>query len=198
MISASRKMLPYRLGALIGKYGVEYQWETDLRGVDGGRQIEVDALGREIRPIRSVESFPGNNLVLTIDLELQRVAEEAFQDKNGVLIAMDPRNGRILAMVSKPSFDPDLFARNISAEEWKALMEHPFPSSSEQGDSGTVSSGIGLQNHHRPRRSRIRGPHPQHLVSLFGGLSLWEPGFPVLERRGAWSNQPPKGPCRVL
>jgi penicillin-binding protein 2 len=119
------KDFPYRMGALAGKYGVEHRWEADLKGVDGGRQIEVDTLGREIRPLRSVEPFPGNNLILTIDLDLQRVAEEAFQDKGGALIAMDPRNGRILAMVSKPSFDPNLFARNISPEEWKSLMENP-------------------------------------------------------------------------
>jgi penicillin-binding protein 2 len=135
------KDAPYRMGTLIGKYGVEYQWETDLRGVDGGRQIEVDAVGREIRPIRSVESFPGNNLVLTLDLDLQRVAEEAFQDKNGVLVAMDPRNGRILAMLSKPSFDPDLFARNISAEEWKALMENPFHPLQNKGIQGQYPPG---------------------------------------------------------
>ena len=115
----------YRMGALIGKYGVEYGWEADLRGVDGGRQMEVDALGREIRSLQSVEAFPGNNLVLTIDLELQAVAEEAFEDKNGALIAMDPTNGRILAMVSKPSFDPSLFARNIAPDEWQSLMENP-------------------------------------------------------------------------
>jgi penicillin-binding protein 2 len=61
------KETPYRMGALIGKYGVEYRWENDLRGVDGGRQIEVDALGREIRPLGIVEPFPGNNLFLTLD-----------------------------------------------------------------------------------------------------------------------------------
>jgi penicillin-binding protein 2 len=116
---------PYRMGALIGKYGIESGWEADLRGVDGGRQMEVDALGREIRPLQSVEAFPGNNLVLTIDLELQAAAEEAFQDKNGALIAMDPKSGRILAMVSKPSFDPSLFARNILPDEWQSLMENP-------------------------------------------------------------------------
>jgi penicillin-binding protein 2 len=133
--------VPYRMGALIGKYGVEYQWETDLRGVDGGRQIEVDALGRELRLIRSVEAFPGNNLILTIDLDLQTVAEEAFQEKNGALIAVDPRNGRILAMVSKPSFDPDLFARNIPTEEWKALIENPFHPLQNRGIQGQYPPG---------------------------------------------------------
>ena len=122
----SQKGIPYRMGSLIGKYGVEYACESDLRGVDGGWQMEVDAMGREVRPLQSVEPFPGNNVVLTVDLDLQKVAEESFQNKNGALIAMDPRNGRILAMVSKPSFDPSLFARNISPEEWQSLVENPF------------------------------------------------------------------------
>ncbi|MCX8118429.1 MAG: penicillin-binding protein 2 [Desulfobacterota bacterium] len=117
---------PYRLGSMIGKYGVEYGWEAYLKGVDGGRQIEVDALGREIRHLRSVEPFPGHNIVLTIDFGLQKVAEEAFQEKAGALVAMDPKSGRILAMVSRPAFDPSIFARGISPEEWKELIEHPF------------------------------------------------------------------------
>ncbi|MFB3885460.1 MAG: penicillin-binding protein 2 [Thermodesulfobacteriota bacterium] len=131
----------YRMGDLIGKYGVEYRWETDLKGVDGGRQIEVDALGREIKPLRSVEPFPGKNVVLTIDLDLQQVAEEAYQDKSGALIAMDPQNGRILAMVSKPSFDPNLFARNILPEEWKSLMEDPRHPLQNKGIQGQYPPG---------------------------------------------------------
>ena len=135
------KGTPYRMGAMIGKYGIESQWETDLRGVDGGRQIEVDALGREIKHLRSVESFPGNNLTLTIDFDLQKVAEEAFQEKTGALIAMDPKSGRVLAMVSKPSFDPDTFARNISSEEWKSLMENPFSPLQNKGIQGQYPPG---------------------------------------------------------
>jgi penicillin-binding protein 2 len=115
----------YRMGAFVGKYGVEHRWESDLRGVDGGRQIEVDAMGREIKPLQSVKPIPGSNLYLTIDLDLQRAAEEAFQDKNGALVAMDPQTGRVLAMLSKPSFDPGVFARNISLEEWQSLVENP-------------------------------------------------------------------------
>jgi penicillin-binding protein 2 len=115
----------YRMGAYVGKYGVEHGWESDLRGTDGGRQIEVDAMGREIKPLRSVQPVPGNNLHMSLDLDLQRVAEEAFQDKNGALIAMDPRTGRVLAMLSKPSFDPGVFARNITAEEWQTLVGNP-------------------------------------------------------------------------
>jgi penicillin-binding protein 2 len=130
---------PYRMGALIGKYGVEYRWENDLRGVDGGRQIEVDALGREVRPLGVVEPFPGNNLFLTIDLDLQKTAEEAYKDKNGALIAMNPKTGHILAMVSKPSFEP--FARNVSLEEWKALVENPYHPLTNKGIQGQYPAG---------------------------------------------------------
>jgi len=132
---------PYRMGALIGKYGVEYRWEDDLRGVDGGRQIEVDAIGREIRALGVVEPFPGNNLFLTIDLDLQKTAEEAYQDKNGALIAMDLKTGRILAMVSKPSFEPDIFARNILPEEWKSLVENPHHPLQNKGIQGQYPAG---------------------------------------------------------
>jgi penicillin-binding protein 2 len=132
---------PYRMGALIGKYGVEYRWENDLRGLDGGRQIEVDALGREIRPLGIVEPFPGNNLFLTIDLDLQKTAEEAYQDKSGALVAMDLKTGGLLAMVSKPSFEPDIFARNILPEEWKSLVENPHHPLQNKGIQGQYPAG---------------------------------------------------------
>lgn len=131
----------YRLGAMIGKYGVEYGWEAYLRGMDGGRQIEVDALGREIKPLQSVDPFPGHNVVLTIDSDLQKVAEEAYQDKNGALIAMDPKNGRILAMVSKPSFDPSAFARTLTSDEWNELNTHPFHPLQNKGIQGQYPPG---------------------------------------------------------
>ena len=131
----------YRMGSTIGKYGVEYEWEAQLRGVDGGRQIEVDALGREIKPLRSVESFPGNNVFLTIDYDLQQVAEEAYQEKHGALLAMEIKTGRILAMVSKPSFDPSVFARNITPQEWRALIEHPFHPLQNKGIQGQYPPG---------------------------------------------------------
>jgi penicillin-binding protein 2 len=135
------KEATYRMGALVGKYGVEYRWENDLKGVDGGRQIEVDALGREVRSLGTVEPSPGNNLYLTIDLDLQKTAEEAYQNKNGALIAMDPKTGRILAMVSKPSFPPDIFARNILQEEWESLVENPHHPLQNKGIQGQYPAG---------------------------------------------------------
>lgn len=136
-----KKGYPYRLGSLVGKYGVEYQWESDLRGIDGGQQVEVDALGREVRPLKSIEPFPGNNVFLTIDLDIQKVAEEAFEGKNGVLIAMNPNTGHILAMLSKPSFNPDFFAQNLSAEEWKSLLENPDHPLQNKGIQGIYPPG---------------------------------------------------------
>jgi penicillin-binding protein 2 len=129
------------MGSTIGKYGIEVQWEDVLRGVDGGRQIEVDAIGREVKPLRSVEPSPGNSLSLTVDLDVQQAAEAAFKDKNGVCIAMDPKTGRILAMVSKPSFDPALFAGNVSPEDWKSLMENPFHPLQNKGIQGQYPPG---------------------------------------------------------
>ena len=131
----------YRMGSTIGKYGVEYQCEAYLRGVDGGRQVEVDALGREIKPLQSVDPSPGDNVFLTIDLDLQQVAEEAYKDKNGALIAMDPGTGRILAMVSKPSFDPGFFAGNASDEDWKSLMGNPLHPLQNRGIQGQYPPG---------------------------------------------------------
>jgi penicillin-binding protein 2 len=115
----------HKLGHLVGKYGIEKKFELDLMGETGGRQIEVNALGHKIRVLGQVEPNPGNNLHLTLDLELQKAAEEAMGGKRGALVAMNPRNGDILAMVSKPDFDPNLFARGISAENWKGIVDHP-------------------------------------------------------------------------
>ncbi|MBP1723208.1 MAG: mrdA [Deltaproteobacteria bacterium] len=115
----------HKLGYLVGKYGIEKKFELDLMGENGGRQIEVNAMGHKIRVLGQAEPNPGNNLHLSLDLELQKVAEEAMAGKRGALVAMNPRNGDILAMVSKPDFDPNLFARGISAENWKSIVENP-------------------------------------------------------------------------
>ena len=122
---AQEEFWNHKLGYLVGKYGIEKKFELDLMGESGGRQIEVNAMGHKIRVLGQVEPNPGNNLHLTLDLELQKAAEEAMGGKRGALVAMDPRNGDILAMVSKPDFDPNLFARGISAENWKSIVENP-------------------------------------------------------------------------
>ena len=116
----------YQMGDIIGRYGVEQQWEPFLKGIDGGRQVEVDAFGREIKVLHRVEPHPGNNLFLTIDLDLQMTSETLLQGKEGVIVAMNPQNGQILAMVSHPSYDPSLFAGGINHDDWETLIQNPF------------------------------------------------------------------------
>jgi len=119
------EFINYKIGYYIGKYGIEQKFELDLKGENGGQQIEVNASGRKLRVLGQVEPNPGNNLFLTLDIALQKAAEEAMMDKKGALVAMDPQNGDILALVSKPDFDPNLFSRGISLENWKRISENP-------------------------------------------------------------------------
>lgn len=115
----------YRPGDLTGKAGLERIWERQLRGTNGGQEIEVDALGRELRVLHEVAEVPGSTLVLTIDLDLQHAAENALGDRVGSIVALDPRNGETLAIVNHPSFDPNIFARGVRQSEWKELSENP-------------------------------------------------------------------------
>ncbi|MBI3770315.1 MAG: penicillin-binding protein 2 [Deltaproteobacteria bacterium] len=126
----------YRMGDLIGKAGAERYWEGYLRGVDGGQQVEVDAVGRKLRVLSEVEETPGNTLILSLDRDLQLAAERAMGDREGAVVALDPRSGDVLAMVSRPAFDPNVFARGIRAAEWRALVQdrkRPLNSKAVQG-----------------------------------------------------------------
>ncbi|MBI5286309.1 MAG: penicillin-binding protein 2 [Deltaproteobacteria bacterium] len=120
------KRVGYRLGDYIGKHGVEKTWEEYLKGITGGRQIEVDAFGREMKTLQRISPIPGHNLYLTIDLDTQLAARMSMQDKVGAVVAMDPQNGRILTLLSNPSFDPNLFATGIGKEDWVELTTNPF------------------------------------------------------------------------
>jgi penicillin-binding protein 2 len=134
----NRKAQKYRLGDSIGRFGLEQRMEEYLRGVDGEEIREVDALGRVkldrtkskvIQGKVGKSAVPGKNLILSIDQDLQLVATQAFGDKIGSLVAIDPRNGEILAMLSRPSFDPTAFSRGISTTLWNKLLSnenHPL------------------------------------------------------------------------
>ena len=104
-----------------GKEGIEKSYERVLHGVTGYEEMEVSASGRAVRTLSTRSTVPGNNLVLSIDIELQRVVEEAFGKRRGALIAMDPATGEILAYVSKPAFDPNLFVDGIDQQNWDEL-----------------------------------------------------------------------------
>lgn len=115
----------YRQGDVIGKAGIERYYNRTLMGVDGQRRVVVDSLGREREVIGIQEATPGQDLQLTLDLDLQAVAELAMEGRRGAVVALDPRNGEVLAMVSRPAFDPNKFAGRIRSGDWRALVEDP-------------------------------------------------------------------------
>jgi penicillin-binding protein 2 len=112
----------FKLGDFIGQSGIEKVFNSILAGNDGGKQVEVNAQGRELRVLGEQEPEPGLNLVLTIDSRLQLVAEKLLEDKTGALVALDPRNGKVLCLVSRPAFDPNKFAIGISQAEWNKIL----------------------------------------------------------------------------
>jgi penicillin-binding protein 2 len=119
----------YNPGDVVGKSGVELQYNQILMGKNGSRRVVVNSRGREVGRLDETPAEPGKQLKLTVDLDLQIAAEQALGDKNGAIVAMDPRNGEILAMVSRPTFDPNDFAVRVSRDEWSKLVnddDHPL------------------------------------------------------------------------
>ena len=109
----------------IGKIGVEQSYETELHGLTGFEEVEVTAGGRPVRTLSRTQATPGNNLVLSIDIGLQQIAEQAFAGKRGALVAIEPSTGDILAFVSAPSFDPNSFVDGIDQQTWDELNNSP-------------------------------------------------------------------------
>ena len=119
----------YNPGDVVGKSGVELQYNQILMGKNGSRRAVVNSRGREVGRLDETPAEPGKQLKLTVDLDLQIAAEQALGDKNGAIVAMDPRNGEILAMVSRPTFDPNDFAVRVSRDQWSKLVndeDHPL------------------------------------------------------------------------
>ncbi len=115
----------YRGSNHIGKTGIEQSYENELHGTTGIEQVEVDAGARAVRVLSRIPPVSGNNLMLSLDIKLQEVAEKSFGNYRGALVAIDPRNGEILAFVSKPGYDPNLFIDGIDTESWDALNNSP-------------------------------------------------------------------------
>ena len=113
----------YRGTDVIGKLGVEQSYETDLHGQTGWEEMETSAGGHAVRKLGSRPATPGDSLVLSLDIKLQRMVEELYGDRRGALVAIDPRSGEVLAMVSRPTFDLNLFVDGIDQESWTTLNE---------------------------------------------------------------------------
>ncbi len=136
-----RRSNAFRGGDLIGKSGLEQVFDEQLRGVNGGRHVEVNAVGRELRVLDQVDALAGHTLVLAIDLDLQRAAESALGDHVGAVVALDPASGDVLAMASRPSFDPNLFTGGLLDSEWQKLVEHPRKPMSPRAFRGQYPPG---------------------------------------------------------
>ena len=115
----------YDTGAVIGKFGLEKQYNDTLMGVDGQREVVVDNRGRERQVLGIKEAIPGKNLQTTLDLDVQAVAELVLEGRKGAIVALDPRNGEVLAMANRPTFDPNKFSVRIKSSDWKELLDNP-------------------------------------------------------------------------
>ena len=113
----------YRGTEYIGKLGLEQRYEADLHGTTGFEEVETSAAGRAVRRLNSHPPTPGHKITLSVDIRLQALVEDMFGNRRGALVAMDPRNGEILAFVSKPTFDPNLFVDGIDVDSWRELNE---------------------------------------------------------------------------
>ena len=117
----------YRLGDMIGQMGAEAAFEKQLRGKWGGRETEVDGAGRLVRLLGEKPAKAGQDIHLTLDLDLQQAAEAALGNLKGAIVAVNPRDGAVLAMVSRPSFDPNIFSTRINPKKWRELQNKDHP-----------------------------------------------------------------------
>ena len=138
---AALHTLGYEAGDLIGKDGVERIYDRYLKGRSGQIQAEVDAHGRPLRVVSTVAPVPGDTLTLGIDLDVQRAAEEALGSRVGAVVAMDPTDGTIVALVSHPSFDPNLFATGITSGAWTKLLRDPLQPLLDRAIQGGYPTG---------------------------------------------------------
>ncbi len=143
-----RKDEGYKSGDIIGKFGLEKIYDREIRGVDGGDQVEVDVTGRPVQTLGRKETVPGSDLYLTIDKNLQTAVEQAVDAQlkeihanAAAAVVMNPQNGEVLALVSRPAFDPNLFAGGISTKNWNAINNNPYHPMDNKAITGEYPPG---------------------------------------------------------
>ena len=156
----------------IGKLGIEGAYEKELHGLTGTEQVEIDAGGRAIRSLARTEPISGNNLMVTLDLDLQKIAEDAFQDYKGALVAIDPRNGEVLALVSRPGFDPNLFVDGIDPQNWDALNNSPDKPLNNRALRGQYPPGSTIKPFMALAALEFRKRSPEFTISDPGYFTL--------------------------
>lgn len=162
----------YRPGDMVGKTGLEKHLENELRGISGERRVEVDAFGRELRQMGGVTPVPGNKVYLTIDRTLQKVAEEAFGEESGAAVAIDVESGEVLAMASRPTFDPALFSGGISLKEWTILRDDPLKPLQNRAISGQYPPGSTFKLVTAVAALRNKVATPETTVNCTGSITL--------------------------
>jgi penicillin-binding protein 2 len=177
---AKRKSEGYRMGDIVGQMGVEQAFEDKLRGEWGGQQVEVDGAGQVLRVLGQKKAKPGKDVYLTLDLKVQQAAEKALGDRKGAIVALDPNTGGVLAMVSRPAFDPNIFSTRITQETWKQLQgkDHPFVNRALRGfpPASTfkiVTATAGMESGKFP---------PDTVLQTYGALQVGNTAF------GEWNH----------
>lgn len=174
----------YRSGSLIGKTGLERLFEEKLRGEDGYRLIEVNVRGRELRQVTTQKPAPGQRLTLTLDAKVQEAGEKAFGEQAGGAIALDVRNGDVLALISRPAFDPAQFARGISAAEWKTLLDDPRKPMQNKVLRGQYPPGSTFKIAVALAALEAGVATPETTVNCSGGISLGSHEFRCWNKGG--------------
>jgi len=182
----SRKDLEvgYRLNDIIGKAGVELIYEEYLKGEKGGEEIVVNARGRKIKTLRRIEPIPGDNVVLTIDAELQKYCYELMGEKSGAVVVMDVNTGGILALVSKPSYDPNIFALGLSREEWEKLANDPSNPLQNRPLQGEYPPGSTFKVVVAAAALEARKVNPNEEITCTGSYRLGKWNFVCWKREG--------------
>jgi penicillin-binding protein 2 len=171
-LEASGDSTNYRGSDYIGKIGVEQSYEKDLHGITGFEEVETDAAGRAVRVLSRTPPISGNNLKLSLDAKLQEVAEQAFGERRGALVAIDPTSGDVLAFVSKPGFDPNLFVDGIDSENWDLLNNSIDRPLNNRALRGVYPPGSTFKPFMALAGLELKKRTPQYTISDAGFFSL--------------------------
>ncbi|MEN9250230.1 MAG: penicillin-binding protein 2 [Gloeomargarita sp. GXS_bins_116] len=191
-----RRRPDYRLGDVIGQMGVEAALEHRLRGEWGGQQVEVDARGQVLRILGKKPSVAGQDVTLTLDVDLQRAAARALGARRGAIVALDPRDGAVRAMVSYPGFDPNIFSGRVTPQQWQELQRRSFPFLNRALQVYPPASTFKVVTTTAALESGCFSPHtvlPTYPFITVGGIQFWDwnrAGFGPLDFVGAmaWSS----------
>lgn len=172
------------MGDIVGKYGLEGQQDAIVRGINGGRYVEVDAAGRDKRLVTEVPPAAGATIHTALDVDVQKAAVEAMGDKAGAVIAMSPRTGDVYAFVSLPAFEPNSFSRGIRKAEWQALLADRMKPLSSKGLQGTYAPGSTVKPFLALAGLEAGEQDPAKTVSCGGSLTFGNKTFRCWKEKG--------------